>query len=198
MPKKVILTGCCVLGLLLLISACQSVPGFNLFSTVQEPDQAAPRSNFVQAQQVLLAQVGQPVVIESHHVGSTLLKSVEIMINGQPVRTEATAGLSNAFPTNLVTVQVLVLREQTPSLNRQAFDDAYSRSLTFISPACQSLAKAGGAIQTNAVPVDISTSMWHLCHIWIGHVPGTYTFSVQAIDKDGRPGQPIVQHIEVR
>jgi hypothetical protein len=194
------------IGLILLTTACQTLPGFNLFSATQEPDPNAPRSNFVAAQGVLLTNAGQPVLIESHHIGVTKLMTVEITINNQPPRTEATAGQANVFPQDLATIQVLERDQPTqPNLqslriasNLQFFDAVQDQSLASLSPACQELLRSGGPIQANVLTSDTPSSRWTVCHLWIGRVPGTYDLSVVAIDEAGRRGQPVVQRIEVR
>jgi hypothetical protein len=188
MLKNFILILCCTIILTLWLSACQSVPGFNLFSSTLEPDKAAPHSNFVGAQQVLLAQVGQPLALESHHVGTTALARVEIAINGQPLRSEATAGQANVFPENLAVTQALARLGQA----------AVPQPLSFPSPMCQNLAQSGGMLPAGSVPVDIFTTTWTVCHVWIGQVPGTYDLSVKAVDKENRPGEAVVQRIEVK
>ena len=54
MLKNFILILCCAIILVFWLTACQSVPGFNLFSSTMESDKAAPHSYFVGAQQVVL------------------------------------------------------------------------------------------------------------------------------------------------
>ncbi len=206
MLKKYILALLLAIGLILLTTACQSLPGFNLFSATQEPDPNAPHSNFVAAQEVLLTNVGQPVLIESHHIGVTKVTTVEIAINNQSPRTEATAGQANVFPQDLATVQVLERGQPTQAdlqalrivSNLQPLDSTQGQSLASLSPACQELLRSGGPVQTNVLTSDTPSSRWTVCHLWMGHVPGTYDLSVVAIDEAGRRGKLVVQRIEVR
>jgi hypothetical protein len=192
-------------GLALLTTACQSLPGFNLFSATQEPDPNAPRSNFVAAQEVLLTNAGQPVLIESHHIGVTRVTTVEIAINNQPLRSEATAGQANVFPQDLATVQVLARGQPTQAnlqslriANLQPLDPTQGNALASLSPACQELLRSGGPVQTNILTPDTPSARWTVCHLWMGHVPGTYDLSIVAIDEAGRRGEPVTQRIEVR
>lgn len=206
MREKSIFALFLAIGLALLTTACQSLPGFNLFSAAQEPDPNAPRSNFVAAQQVLLTNVGQPVLIESYHIGATKVTTVEIAINNQSPRTEATAGQANVFPQDLATIQVLERGQPTQAnlqslriaSNLQSFDTTQDQSLASLSSTCQALLRSGGPVQTNVLTSDAPASRWTVCHLWRGRVPGTYDLSVVAIDKAGRRGQPVVQRIEVR
>ena len=188
MPKKSTFSLFSVIILAFLTVSCQSLPGFDIFETA-EPDEAAPRSNFVPPRQSIQIGVGQALPIESYHLASTKLMTVEISINGQPLRAEATAGQSNTFPENLATAQVLV-RGQPPQASLQP--------LVFPAPACRNLLQKGGPVQTNALLLQPPSSVWTLCHIWIGRTPGTYDLSLVATDEAGREGEPIVQRIEVR
>ena len=188
MCKKSTLTLFLVIGLAFLTTGCQSLPGFDIFET-SEPDEAAPRSNFVPPRRDIQIGVGQALPIESYHLASTKLMTVEISINGQPLRTEATAGQPNPFPEHLATAQVLV-RAQPPQASLQP--------LLFPAPACRNLLQKGGPVQTNALSLQPPSSVWTVCHIWIGRTPGTYDLSLVATDEAGLKGEPIVQRIEVR
>lgn len=173
---------------LVLLAGCQSLPGFNIFSDTQETSEAAPISNFVDARQTLHAQVGQPLAIASYHRGEGKLTAVETSINGQPLRSEATAGQPNTFPDPLATAQVLV-SGQPAQVSLQ--------TVTFPSLACQHLLTFGGPVQTNSLPLSPPSSAWTVCHVWVGQTPGTYDLSLVAVDEAGRKGEPIVQRIEV-
>lgn len=189
MFKKFILTLLPALSLALLITACQSLPGFNIFSDGSDSDQAKPISNFVDLRQSLKAGVGEPLAIASYHRGYSKLAALQISVNGQPVRSETSAGQSNTFPDTLATTQVLVWGQPSQAtLERVNFD----------SPACQNLRRVGGPIQTDVLPLTPPSSVWTVCHIWTGHVPGTYDLSLVAVDDAQRPGEPITQRIEVR
>lgn len=178
-----------VINLLLLLTACQSLPGFNIFSNEPASDEARPVSNFVDPRQSIQVGVGEPLAIASYHRGYTKLSSVQISVNGQPVRSEATAGQPNTFPDTLAAAQVLVRGQPAQaSLER----------VSFPSPACQYLGQAGGPVQANPLPLVPSSSVWTVCHIWVGHISGTYDLSLVAVDDAQRAGEPIVQRIEVR
>jgi hypothetical protein len=178
-----------VLSLTLVITACQSLPGFNIFSSTAASDEAKPISNFVDLRQSIRVGVGEPLAMASYHRGYTKLSALQISVNGQPVRSEATAGQPNTFPDTLAAVQVLVWG-QPPRISLQ--------QVNFPSPACQYLRQAGGPVQANPLPLAPSSSVWTVCHIWIGHTPGTYDLSLVAVDDAQRAGEPIVQRIEVR
>jgi hypothetical protein len=188
MPKKSIFTLFSVITLAFLTVGCQSLPSFDIFETA-EPDEAAPRSNFVPPRRDIQIGVGQELPIESYHLASTKLMTVEISINGQPLRGEATAGQPNTFPENLATAQILVRGQPV---------QATLQRLAFPAPACRNLLQKGGPVQTNALPLQPPSSVWTVCHIWIGWTPGTYDLSLVATDEAGREGEPIVQRIEVR
>jgi|GEM_PF-5051070 len=171
------------LYLLLITTACQSLPGFNIFSSGQEQNQAAPHSYFIGARQVLKTEVGQPVALESYHLGATKLATITITINDQ-----AAGGEILPFPRELATAQVLVWR-QPAQVNLQQLD--------FPAPACHYLSVMGGPIRTNALSLQPPSSIWTLCHVWTACKPGTYKLNMQAIDSQNVPGNSIEQWIEV-
>lgn len=187
MPKKFYIILFLIVGLI-LFAGCQTLPGFNIFSDTQKTDEAAPISNFVDARQTLHAQVGQPLAIASYHRGDGKLTAVETSINGQPLRSEATAGQPNTFPETLATAQVLV-GGQPAQVSLQ--------TVTFPSPACQNLLRFGGPVQTNSLPLSPPSSVWTVCHVWVSQTPGTYDLSLVAVDEAGRESEPVVQRIEV-
>lgn len=187
MPKKFYLILFFIAGLV-LFAGCQTLPGFNIFSSGQETGESAPSSNFVDARQTLHAQVGQPLAIASYHRGEHKLAAVETSINGQPLRSEATAGQPNTFPETLATARVLV-GGQPAQVSLQ--------TVTFPSPACQNLLRSGGPVQTHSLPLSPPSSVWAVCHVWVSQTPGTYDLSLVAVDEAGRESEPIVQRIEV-
>lgn len=190
MFKKFSLSLACIIGLTILTTACQSPPGLNLFSSDgQQTDQAAPVSNFVDRRQSLYARVGEPLTIASYHRGYDKLATLEISVNGQPLRSETTAGQPNVFPENLATTEVLIRGEPAHADLQQA---------AFPSPACQYLLVNAGPARLSSVPLEPPSSVWTVCHIWIARTPGTYNFSLIAVDNAGHRGDPIVQRIEVR
>lgn len=177
------------LSLALLTTACQSLPGFNIFSSTSDSTEAKPVSNFVDPRQSVWVGVDEPLAIASYHRGYSKLATLQISVNGQPVRSEATAGQPNTFPDSLATAQVLVWG-QPPQVSLER--------VNFPSSACQNLRRAGGPVQTNALPLTPPSSVWTVCHIWTAHVPGTYDLSLVAVDDAQHPGERIVQRIEVR
>lgn len=189
MGKKSILTLFLALSLTLLFTACQSLPGFNIFSNAPASEAAKPVSNFVDPRQSIRVGVDEPLGIASYHRGYTKLSALQISINGQPVRSEATAGQPNTFPGTLATSEILVWG-QPPQVSLER--------VSFPSPACQYLRRADGPVQTNPLPLTPPSSVWTVCHIWIGHTRGTYDLSLVAVDDAQRAGEPIVQRIEVR
>lgn len=190
MVKKFIILLYIVISLMIAVTACQSLPGFNLFSSGgQEADQAAPVSNFVDRRQNLQARVGEPLAIASYHRGYEKLARLEISVNGQQLRSEATAGQPNIFPEYLAAAQVLV---------RGRPAQASLQQLTYPVSACQYLAATGGPVQTSSVPLQPPSSVWTVCHIWLAQTPGIYELSIIAVDEDEHKGEPIVQQIEVR
>lgn len=188
MPKNSTVIQFLIIGLTLWLTGCQPLPGFKIFTGV-ESDQTAPQSKFVSPRPVIQVGVDQPLPLETQHTGSDKLASVEVFVNGQPLRAEATAGQSNVFPEILATAQVLV-RDHSPETALPA--------VKFQSSACRLLQQFGRTIQTNLLPLPYPNSRWTVCHIWTGHIPGTYDLSIVATDVQGRKGQPIVQHIEVK
>jgi hypothetical protein len=54
------------------------------------------------------------------------------------------------------------------------------------------------AVVANIATPPLPTSAWTVMVRWIGHVPGTYTLSLQATDTADRVGDPVTQLIEVR
>ncbi len=177
------------LSLAFFITACQSLPGFNIFSSEPDSGEARPVSNFVDRRQSIQVGVGEPLAIASYHRGYTKLAALQISVNGQPVRSEATAGQPNTFPDTLAAAQVLVWGQPSQASVEQ---------VSFPSPTCQYLRQAGGPVQANPLPLAPPSSVWTVCHIWIGHIPGTYDLSLVAVDDAQRAGEPIMQRIEVR
>jgi hypothetical protein len=174
---------------LVLLAGCQSLPGFNIFSSGQETDAAKPRSNFVDARQSIQVGVDEPLAIASYHRGHDKLAALQISINGQPLRSEATAGQPNTFPENLATAQALVWGQ--PTLAALA-------NLDFPAATCENLASAGGPVQSHVLLLTPPSSVWTVCHVWVGHISGSYDLSIVAVDEAQRSGDPIVQRIEVR
>ena len=175
-------------GLLLFLTGCE-VPedGFGLLGTGSAVA-GAPRSNFVSERQVLRVRVGEPTPIESYHLsGPNKLGKLEIFVNGQLVKSEQTDG-SLAFPDTLATVQVL---------ERGRPDQPDFAILEFPAPACNRLLVKGGPAAAHLLEREFPASTWTVCHVWIGHIPGTYDLSLRVTDRTGQPGEMITQRIEV-
>ena len=65
-----------------------------------------PVSSFVPNQDVVRTKVGEARVLKSYHASKAQLDRLDILVNGQRIRTETTA--ANAFSPALATVQVFV------------------------------------------------------------------------------------------
>ena len=176
-------------GLTLLITACQTPPGFNIFGSGQETDENRPISNFVDARQTIQVEAGKPLGIASYHRGYSKLTALEISINGQPTRPTPAAERSNPLPDYLATTRTLVRSQPV---------DANLQQVTFPSAACQYLLTVGGPIPPQTVTLTPASSVWTVCLIWTGHTPGTYDLTLVAVDDAQHKSDPIHQRIEVR
>jgi hypothetical protein len=132
-------------------------------------------------------EVNQPLEVKSHHISITQVVSVEIRVNGQLLRSEKTAGQSDTFPGRLIDVQD-VTYDETGQIIRVEPDILAARKPT-------DLVEIG---QINKPGLDIPTKSRTVSLIWVGRVPGVYELSMVARDIDGRPGNTIVQRIEVK
>ncbi|MEW5960619.1 MAG: hypothetical protein AB1801_23090 [Chloroflexota bacterium] len=152
------------------------------------PAEGAPHSNFVSAYHILRVKAGQAIPIESYHLTRAgKLGKLEIFVNDQPVTSEQVRP-DAAFPDTLATLQVLE--------RGRAAQPAFSL-LEFPAPACRRLLITGGPANAHLIEREFPASYWTVCHVWIGHIPGTYDLSLRATDLDNRPGETITQRIEV-
>ncbi|HRV92473.1 MAG TPA: hypothetical protein P5526_09960 [Anaerolineae bacterium] len=95
-----------LLGLAVLTLGCQSLLDVELpsfFGSESEP--SWPHSTFVPPTKRTQILQGQPVELETYHLSPNKLTQIEIAVNGQPLRSEETAGAA-AFPAGLLNVQV--------------------------------------------------------------------------------------------
>lgn len=95
-----------LLGLAVLTLGCQSVLDVELpdfFSST--PQVSWPHSTFVPPTKRTQIVKGQAVELETYHLSPDKLTRIEIAVNGQPLRSEETAGLA-AFPAGRLNVQV--------------------------------------------------------------------------------------------
>lgn len=182
MSKQAIIVA---LGSLFLLVGCE-VPELSLVDSAT----GGPRSNFVEHRAIVRANVGEPLPIESYHIGQKKLDSVEISINDRPIGPPESDGIVATFPYTQATV-VIENRAQ-PIL----IDSPKTK------PQLVTIMVGPKPLYTHSVRPKYKTSTWSYTLIWVGHIPGTYDLKLQATDsaepdKDGQPGEPIVQRIEV-
>lgn len=144
-----------------------------------------PRSNFVPPRAIITVNAGERLQLESYHLSDRQLGSLKISVNGQPIRSEATGG-EPTFPSNLATLEVLVWPSQ-----------ADPAPFILSSATCKATLNGGEARVLNPVELAFPSKSWSVCHVWTGNVPGIYDVSIQAFDRDQRPGEIAVQRIEV-
>ncbi len=182
----------------LLALACQlpSISWNRSSQSVTETPQTWPSSTFVPPRQLIQVFVDEPLALESYHVSRTgKLNKLWISVNGQPLRDEQNAEFP--FPGELASFQVL--RREESGLGQPAELPAAN----FPSPFCRRLAQNGRLVQRSALarnaPLELEfpASTWTVCHVWMGHKPGTYDLTIQVTDEQDRPGNVITQRIEV-
>lgn len=96
-----------ITGLALLTLGCQSLLDIELPSFAQSVvlDEDWPKSTFVHPASRVQTFPGHPLTIETYHLSTEPLTAIKILINGQPLRSEETAG-AGAFPVGRLNVQV--------------------------------------------------------------------------------------------
>ena len=125
--------------------------------------------------------------IESYHLSrSSKFGRVDIWVNGQLVRSEQSSGPA-AFPDDLAQMQVLGWPDGAAS----------PEFMLLPSSNCERVGEKGVARRLNPIELKYPSSTWSLCHTWVGLTPGTYELKMQVTDRDGVPGEPVVQRIEV-
>jgi hypothetical protein len=176
-----------VLGTVLVLAGCE-VPELSFEDTPRVTGGEGPHSNFVPPQAVIRANVGEPLLIESHHVSEdSKLGQVTLFVNGQLVRAEQTADQVN-FPEYLARLQVVGWPPQSEE----------AQFFIFPFSPCERVADMGQARSRNPVELVYPSPTWSLCYVWVGQTPGTYDFSLQATDRNGTEGELITQRIEVQ
>lgn len=216
--KNYVLVKLFVIGLILLLTACEAPIDLNLGggSTSAPP----PHSVFAAAyKSVLVRQVtpgigeaimkkylhlpAQPTFqvavsrpsdgiihrldIESYHLSrSSKFGRVDIWVNGQLVRSEQSGGPA-ALPDYLAEMQVLGEPDGVASLD----------FMLLPSSNCQRVGERNLTRRLNPIELKYPSSTWSLCHTWIGLAPGTYELKMQATDRAGVQGEPVIQRIEV-
>src|SRR6185436_7328510 len=100
MVKKSVISLFSLISLALVITACQSLPGFNIFSSGQEPAQAILGAYFVPHLQTVYAQVDQPQLVKSYYLSSgERFGLLEVWVNDQKITFEHTNGkLTAKYP----------------------------------------------------------------------------------------------------
>ncbi len=202
-----------VIGLILLLTACEVPTELSLGgggrNSVQPPHsvfaaaykfvpvrQAALEDGEVEmrkeyvhlpAQPTFQVAVGHPLHIETYHLSrSSKFGRVDIWVNGQLVRSEQSGGPA-AFPDYLAEMQVL-----------GEADGVLSPDFMLLpSSNCQRVGEMGLTRRLNPIELKYPSSTWSLCHTWVGLTPGTYELKMQATDRAGVKGFPVVQRIEV-
>ena len=119
-----------LLGLVLVGLGCGALPSladFTVEATATPFVLTGPRSTFVPQRDLVLVQTGEALTLESYHVSNVKLKRLDILVNGQKIRTEATSASGGTFSPDLATVQIVsddqpvVAANATPSLSTSAW-----------------------------------------------------------------------------
>ncbi len=108
MGKKSINPILFVLGLALLAMGCQISEQLISFSLTEPPVTDRPHSTFVPPRERIQVDLEQILQVESYHTSKDQLGTLEIFVNGQPIRSEKTSGSKGTFPHNLASVAVLI------------------------------------------------------------------------------------------
>jgi hypothetical protein len=98
------------IGLTWLALGCQSIPEFTSFSLEGTPVTAKkwPHSTFVPLRESAQVGVGEELPLESHHMSPDRLDKLEISVNDEPVRLEASSKEGAIFSYKANTVQIFV------------------------------------------------------------------------------------------
>lgn len=96
-----------IAGLAVLTLGCQSLLDIELptFGQTADAEMSWPHSTFVPPTKRVQIFTGQALELETYHLSPEQLTDIQIFVNGQPLRSEETAG-STAFPDRLLNVQV--------------------------------------------------------------------------------------------
>jgi hypothetical protein len=179
------------LGLALLTLSCQTLGNFELGDTAAPTPTpvALPHSAYEPPTKKTQVLVDQAIPIETHHltIMRDRLAELAIRVNGQLIRSEANTG-PETFPPELATIRV-VTRDQAAPVSPVSFE-----SPSF--PTCQDALTEQGPVMNSPVS-PFPSSVWDVCYIWVGHIPGTYDLSVMVTDTAGKPSEWIFQRIEV-
>jgi hypothetical protein len=180
------------MGLAFLTLSCRSLGDLN-FTAQEAPTPtpvSLPHSTFVPSETAAQVLVGVPLPLETHHLTALAnrLERLEIFVNGQPVRTEATSG-QVTFPPELATIEI-VTRNDPERAN-------LAEVVPFLPPTCREVLHIGNGPVLDSPLSSFPSSDWNVCYVWIGCVPGTYDLSMVAIDRAGNRSEVIAQRIEV-
>jgi len=121
-----------ILSLTLLTLACGSI--FSSYSTPTAAPKFWPNSTFVPPNKSIQVPLGQEVIIESYHASTEPLTAVQILVNGQPLTTEASsaAGQSNTFPNDLANVRVLTQDGEVTTSSVEPALPTYSKTVQLL------------------------------------------------------------------
>jgi hypothetical protein len=179
------------LGLAVFTLACQTLTDLAVTNaTLPTPTPIAwPHSAFVPPLERSQVMLGEPLALETHHLTrmTDQLIALRILVNGQPIRTEETAG-QVTFPPELATFHIVTVEQP----EQVVLADVEP----FLPPTCQDVLEQEGVVLHSPLS-RYPSSDWNVCYIWVGHVPGTYDVSMQVVDSAGNESEFIIQRIEV-
>jgi hypothetical protein len=184
-PKNFALVLFFALTITFLTTACQSIPGFRIF-TGREANQDGPQAVFVSSQAVIQATVGQHVPLETFYTSPAKLKTAVIKINNQSLTFNRAGGLLLApYPPT---------QDEAPS-SVEATCNSNHLAVLQISPETIQLTDT---VTLDSLPAKFPNSTWPVLVTWQGCVPGTYNLSIAATDTADRMSQLVTQRIEIK
>lgn len=99
-----------LVGLIVFGLGCGLMPDLANLSAETTPTPfvlSGPLSTFVPHRDLVVVEAGQELILKSYHVSTVDVTRLDIWVNGQPVRTEATSAAGGTFPPELATVQIV-------------------------------------------------------------------------------------------
>jgi len=180
------------IGLAFFTLACQTLTDLAVGNAgLPTPTPIAwPHSAFVPPLERSQVLVSEPLALETHHLTrmtNHLTGTLRILVNGQPIRTEETAG-QVTFPPELATFHIVTVEQPEQAVLADVEP--------FLPPTCQDVLEQEGVVLHSPLS-RYPSSEWNVCYIWVGHVPGTYDVSMQVVDNTGNESEIIIQRIEV-
>jgi hypothetical protein len=126
------------IGLAWLTLGCQAVSEFTSFSLEGTPVTAKewPHSTFVPLRESVQVDVGKELPLESHHMSPVRLDKLEIFVNDEPVRLEASSEEGAIFSYKTNAVQIFVdapPADQTNSVRPILSTSAWTVSMIWIA-----------------------------------------------------------------